>query len=77
MVVAEMRNEMSLSEMERNDPSPAEMDGWLGSDWLSPAFGVPCLALLKNCFGLCCFLCISPKHEFIINLFKTIVKKKF
>lgn len=24
MVVAEMGNEMSLSEMERNDPSPAE-----------------------------------------------------
>lgn len=23
----EMENEMSLSEMERNDPSPAEMDG--------------------------------------------------
>ena len=26
MVVAEMGNEMSLSEMERNDPSPTEMD---------------------------------------------------
>ena len=32
MVVAEMGNEMSLSEMERNDPSPAEMDGSARTD---------------------------------------------
>lgn len=48
MVVAEMENEMSLSEMERNDPSPAEMDGWLGLALACPARS------LSDCCALRC-----------------------
>ena len=78
-------NEMSLSEMERNDPSPAEMDGSAWTDFRLPCSparllarfrtAVPCV--VKELFWFVLFLCISPKHEFIIKLFKTIVKKNF
>ena len=82
MVVAEMGNEISLSEMERNEPSPAEMDGSarLGLTAMLALLArfrtaMPCV--VKELFWFVLFLCISPKHVFIINLFKTIVKKNF
>lgn len=64
MVVAEMGNEMSLSEMERNDPSPAEM-GWLGSAWLelalacSLAFGLAVPCVVKELFWFVLFVHIA------------------
>lgn len=89
MVVAEMRNEMSLSEM-GNDPSLAEMGNnrnlpkWMARLGLTALLAhslvrsrTAVLCVVKELFWFVLFLCISPKHEFIINLFKTIVKKKF
>ena len=58
MVVAEMKNEMSLSEMERNDPSPAEIDGSarLGLTALLACFrtAVPCV--VKELFWFVLFV---------------------